>query len=61
MDSNCPNCNTELLYFGHDVIDDEGDYINRIATGHCDCCGKDFQWKESFILVEAFEDLQEIS
>lgn len=53
----CPHCNNELIVDDTydtttDRLDDGRFAVVHNIVGHCDECGKEFQWEEIYVFEE---------
>ena len=52
-------CGEELEFDRDDFFDGDSDIILMLVYGHCPKCGKEYKWKDEYILAD-FSDLEEI-
>ena len=59
--ASCPNCGDNLIYKSFTFDDADSDIVYMIGKGDCLCCGKKWEWEETFTLSEIrfFKEVRE--
>ena len=54
----CPHCNVSLEEDDCTDIENEVSRLVKRLVGHCEDCGREFQWMEIFNYVEASDPVE---